>query len=271
MINKNSELALSFWETGRLPCKILDFHAHMDEHAEIYFPFSSADDMVRDMDKNGVEKLFFCGHFALDDPLYGEQYNVAAVRRHPDRLRAYHIIHSRHLDPEREIAEVDGSPDVYVGFKLLGDYNDFPVDDPCHDPYYEYLNRTGKLLLLHTWGHSGNDGWQNVAGIAKRFPNVPIICGHSFFDDITRGVSETAKYPNVYYEITAIPIVRGYLEEIVRIAGSERVLFGTDLPGFSTMHGVGTVLGADITDDDRLNIFYRNGEKLAALPRMKNE
>ena len=46
MLNKDSALARSFWETGKLPCKILDFHAHMDEHPEIYFPFSSAAEMV---------------------------------------------------------------------------------------------------------------------------------------------------------------------------------------------------------------------------------
>ena len=264
MINKDSALARAFWETGRLPCKILDFHAHMDEHAEIYFPFSSADEMVCDMDRNGVARLFFCGHFALDDPLYGEPYNAAAVRRYPDRLRAYHIIHSRCLDPEREIREVDGNPDVYVGFKLLGDYNRFPVDDPVHDPYYDYLSQTKKLLLLHTWGGSGYNGAENVARVAARFPDLHIICGHSFFGMQVEGVELTRRYPNVYYELTAVPIVRGYLEDIVNAAGSERVLFGTDLPWFSTMHGVGMVLGAGISDADRLDIFYRNGERLYA-------
>ncbi len=258
MINKNSELALEFWRTGILPCPIRDFHAHMDEHAEIYFPFSSADEMVKDMDRNGVKSLFFCGHFALDDPLYGEQYNVKAVRKYPDRLRAYHIIHSRCLDPEREIREVDENPDVYVGFKLLGDYNRFPVDDPVHDPYYEYLNETKKFLLLHTWGGSAWD----VESIAKRFPEIRIICGHSFFSRQKEGAERLKKYPNVYFELTAIPIVRGYLEDIVNAAGSERVLFGTDLPWFSTMHGIGMVLGADIGDEDRKNIFYRNGDRL---------
>ncbi len=262
MINANSELARYFWKNGRLPCPIYDFHAHMDEHAEIYFPFSGVDDMVRNMDRRGVERLFFCGHLALDDPLYGERYNPAAVRKYPDRLRAYHIIHSRHADPAREIREVDENPDVYVGFKILGDYNDFPIDAPCHDPYYDYLNRTKKLLLVHTWGGSRNDGWQNVASIARRFPEITIICGHSFFGDQIAGIEGTKAFPNVFYELTAVPIVRGYLEDIVRCAGSERVLFGTDLPWFDTMHGVGTVLGADITDEDRLNIFYRNGEKI---------
>ncbi len=262
MINKNSRLAEEFWQTGRLPCKILDFHAHMDEHPQIYFPFSSADEMVRDMDKNGVERLFFCGHFALDDPLYGEPYNVEAVKKYPDRLRAYHILHSRCLDPEREIREVDENPDVYVGFKILGDYNKFPVDDPIHDPYYEYLSENKKLLLLHTWGGSPYDGEKIVANIAQRFPKLHIICGHSFFGRQKEGIELTKRFENVYYELTAIPIIRGFLEDIVNAAGSERVLFGTDLPWFSTMHGVGMVLGADIDDEDRLNIFYRNGERL---------
>ena len=47
-------------------------------------------------------------------------------------------------------------------------------------------------------------------------------------------------------------------------ADSGRVLFGTDLPWFSTMHGVGMVLSAEITDRDRENIFFRNGERLLA-------
>ncbi|MCR4681831.1 MAG: amidohydrolase family protein [Clostridiales bacterium] len=262
MINNKSAMADRFWETGKLPCPIMDFHAHMDEHAEIYFPFSSGDDMVRDMDVNGVRTLFFCGHFALDDPLYGEQYNVAPVRAHPDRLRAYHIIHSRHLDPEREIREVDENPDVYVGFKLLGDYNRFSISDPIHDPYYDYLNQTKKLLLLHTWGGSPYDDADKVEEIAKKFPEIRIICGHSFFTRQTSGVKRAVKYPNVYFELTAVPIIRGAFEDIINAAGSERILFGTDLPWFSTMHGAGMVLGADISDEDRENIFYRNGERL---------
>ncbi len=262
MLNKKSALAAEFWETGRLPCRILDFHGHMDEQPQIYFPFCTADEMVRDMDRNGVARLIFCGHFALDEPINGEAYNVSAVRKYPDRLRAYHCIHSRHAHPDSDIAAVENNPDVYVGFKILGDYEKLPIDDPCNDPYYEYLNDTGKLLLIHTWGGSPYNDWTHVEHIASRFPNIRILCGHSFFGSHVEGVEATKRYPNVYYELTAIPITRGYLEDIVAGAGSERVLFGTDLPWFSTMHAVGMILGADITDEDRLNIFCRNGEKL---------
>ncbi len=262
VINKNSELAFEFWKTGKLPCVIRDFHAHMDDHAGIYFPFCDVDSVVKDMDKNGVKSLFFCGHHALYDPINGESFNPVSVKKYPDRLRAYHIVHSRFLNPEEAIKAVDKNPEIYAGFKILGDYNRFPISDPCHAPYYEYLNKTGKLLLLHTWGGSAYDGFKEVEKIAKNYPDITIICGHSFFGDQKEGIEATKKYPNVYYELTAIPIVRGYLEDIVKAAGSERVLFGTDLPWFSTMHGVGAVLGAEITDEDRMNIFYRNGDKI---------
>ena len=42
------------------------------------------------------------------------------------------------------------------------------------------------------------------------------------------------------------------------------MLFGTDLPWFSPLHGIGCVLSAEITDEDRRNILYRNAEKLLA-------
>ena len=48
----------------------------------------------------------------------------------------------------------------------------------------------------------------------------------------------------------------------MREAGSEKIVFGTDLPWFSTFYYVGAILEADITDEDRRNIFYRNGRRL---------
>ena len=263
MINPNSKIAQQFWETGKLPCPILDFHAHMHEHPSIYFPAPDTDGMMRSMDNFNIRWLMFFSHLTMYNPDCGEQFQIDAVRKYPNRLRAYHAIHSRHPNPEKHIREMEENPDVYVGCKILGDYNRYPIDDPVNFPYYEYLNATKKLLLLHTWGGSTNNGAQNVANIAKRFPDITIICGHSFYGLIEDSVQLTKEYPNIYYELTAIPITRGYLEDLVTaVGGSERILFGTDLPWFSTMHGAGMVLSADISDEDRLNIFYRNGDKI---------
>jgi predicted TIM-barrel fold metal-dependent hydrolase len=68
--------------------------------------------------------------------------------------------------------------------------------------------------------------------------------------------------PNLYYELTAVTDDYGAIELICEKVGSERVLFGTDLPWFDTHHGIGAVLSAEIDDEDRHNILHRNGEKL---------
>jgi predicted TIM-barrel fold metal-dependent hydrolase len=69
-------------------------------------------------------------------------------------------------------------------------------------------------------------------------------------------------FPNLYFELCAVLDERGILEKFVKEAGSQRIVFGTDLPWFNHHYYVGSVLGADITDDDRHNILHRNAENL---------
>jgi len=56
--------------------------------------------------------------------------------------------------------------------------------------------------------------------------------------------------------------VRGVIEAFVEAVGSERILFGTDLPWFDPHYGIGCILMSRITDDDRRNILHRNAERL---------
>ena len=68
--------------------------------------------------------------------------------------------------------------------------------------------------------------------------------------------------PQTYLELTSVLFVRGVVERFCETVGSERVLYGTDLPWFSEHHAIGALLSEDITEDDRHNICHRNAEKL---------
>ena len=68
--------------------------------------------------------------------------------------------------------------------------------------------------------------------------------------------------PHVYLELTAVFDDRGVIEKFVAEAGSDRLLFGTDLPWFDPHHAMGVLLSAYIGDDDRHNICHLNAEKL---------
>jgi predicted TIM-barrel fold metal-dependent hydrolase len=51
-----------------------------------------------------------------------------------------------------------------------------------------------------------------------------------------------------------------------REVGSDRVVFGTDLPWYDPSYAIGSVLFADITDEDRENILRNTA--LSILDKM---
>lgn len=65
--------------------------------------------------------------------------------------------------------------------------------------------------------------------------------------------------PNVYLDTSGSVLESDTIEMCVRELGHERLLFATD----QTMEGgVGKVLSAEITADQREDIFWRNADKI---------
>jgi predicted TIM-barrel fold metal-dependent hydrolase len=91
---------------------------------------------------------------------------------------------------------------------------------------------------------------------------VELLMGHSGHGDWGAAVQTAAEHPNTYLELCAAYAVNGTIELFCEQVGSQRVLFGTDLPWFDPHYGIGCVLDARITDDDRHNILHRNAQRL---------
>ena len=262
MINKKSKLAQQFYETGRA-CPIYDFHGHMHEFASGYLPRHSSAKMIGLMNRANVKLMVFCSHNALFLTGYELEKNRDETKLFPEKLRAYHGIISRLTNFEDFFANMENNPDVYVGAKFLCDYNTTPLSSEAHKPFFQYLNEHSMLVLLHTWGGSPYNGPAEVERAAKNYPGITFVCGHSFHGEWGAGAALAKKYPNLYYELTATHDDYGVIEFLTANVSSERILFGTDLPWFSTYVGIGSVLAADISDDDRENIFFRNAWRLS--------
>jgi predicted TIM-barrel fold metal-dependent hydrolase len=238
----------------------------MGPYAAIYFPRGDTADMIRTMDECGVRMLVFSHHVALaSSPKLGNRLGVEAVRQYPDRLRAYCSVNPNYPEQLRADMETfEAYSDVYVGFKFLSDYHGLPLTDKAYQPAWEYANERELLILAHTWGESKMDGAAVVREVADRYPRVKFLLGHSCHGEWDAAVQLARDFPNIYLELTAVFDDRGALEKFVRGAGSERMLFGTDLPWFDPHHAIGALLSADISDEDRHNICHRNAEKLLA-------
>jgi predicted TIM-barrel fold metal-dependent hydrolase len=239
-------------------------HGHMGAMHSIYFPRPDAPDMLRTMDEAGVRWLVFSHHAALFSPDLGNSLAVEAVRQFPDRLRAYCAVNPNY--PEQLAAALPTldalMPEVYLGFKFLPDYHGIALTDDRYRPAWEYADARELLVLTHTWGGSELDGEDVVRTVAARYPRVKLLLGHSCHGAWDAAVDLAQSFKNLYLELTAVFDDRGVLEKFVREAGSDRMLFGTDLPWFDPHQAVGALLSAEIDDQDRHNICHRNAERL---------
>lgn len=263
-MRETSQLRTDFFTHGKVAdCPVYDLHGHMGPFYGINFTRHSTDAMVRSMDNAGVRMLVFCHHAALMSPQIGNNANIEAVRAYPDRLRAYCGINPNYPEIARkDLESFDAYSDVYAGLKFLADYHGYPISHERYMPAWELAENRSLPVLLHTWGGSGLDGPEQVRIVAEKYPNTRLLLGHSCHGEWDKAVALVKDFPNVYLELCAVLHWRGILDRFVAELGSERIVFGTDLPWFSYHYYIGAVLGADIADDDRRNILYRNAERL---------
>jgi predicted TIM-barrel fold metal-dependent hydrolase len=235
----------------------------MGAWAAIYFPRCEVESMLGTMDECGVKMLVFSHHDALKSPDCGNRPSIAAVRRYPERLRAYCLINPNY--PELVNAEIDAfDPAVFVGFKFLPDYHRVAVDSQGYQRALEYADRHRLLVLVHTWKGSPYDGATPLRAMVEHYPNATFLLGHSIHGDWDSAVTLARDFPNLYLELTAVFDDRGALEKFAAEVGSQRMLFGTDLPWFDPHHAVGALLSAHLSDEDIHNICHCNAEALLA-------
>jgi len=260
----DSQLKKEFFAHGAArDCPIYDLHGHMGPWYGAYFPKADADAIIDAMNRAGVKLLAFCHHAALFSPDIGNPANIEAVRRFPDRLRAYCAINPNWPDIiQKDIGTFDKFEDVYVGFKFLADYHGYPITDSRYKPAWEFADEKELLVLLHTWGGSPYNGPSLIREAAEKYSRAKILLGHSCHGEWDKAVKLALDFPNVYLDLCAVFDDRGIIEKFVAEAGSGNLVFGTDTPWFDYHYCIGAVLGADISDEDRRNIFYRNARKL---------
>ncbi len=258
-----------FFAEGRLDdCPIYELHGHWGTHYGINLPAADENFARRLMERANVKRLVMCHHHSLFSPDVGNAANIETVRRMPDIIRAYCAINPQYPEEiARDLSTFDRYyPNVYVGFKILADYHKVAISDGRCRPAWERAQAGRLPVLLHTWGGSQYDGYEQVKAMAKMYPDARILMGHSIHGDWDHAIELARDFPNVYLELTAVLDERGVVERFVKEAGAKKVLFGTDFPWFSYHYYIGSLLGAGLADEDLRDILYRNAQRLLGEP-----
>ena len=164
-----------------------------------------------------------------------------------------------------------------IGIKYVGgNKTGVACSHPNNDPIIRLAAELDATIYIHTWLKVGGKprlpGRDNLPGestpmdvvaLARRFPNVRFICGHSG-GDWELGVRVVRSYKNVLLEFAGSDPHSGSVDYAVKELGADRIVWGGHGPSRSYATELGKVLDADLSRADRMKVFGGNFRQLAA-------
>jgi predicted TIM-barrel fold metal-dependent hydrolase len=281
-MNCSSAIVREFLANGRSQaCPIIDMHGHYGPFGWVCMPRCEAAGMLHSMDRAGVKALVLAAHEGLTiDTRAGNAITGELALRYPGRFFGYWSVNPNTPDVIAKDLKVFDRQKGFLGFKFLSDYHQYPLTGIAYAPALEYANDRGLCVMMHTWGYSPFDGPEMVHELARKYPKVRLIMGHSGYGQWDVSIAAARDFEHVYLELTAVYAthdgialkwapernfgigVNGIIERMVAEAGSHKILFGTDLPWYSPHYAAGAVIFSRIDDNDMHNILHRNAERI---------
>lgn len=221
--------------------------------------------MLRAMDRVGIDRSCVFDIFHPDGTR-GNDRTAAFIALNPERFIGFAYVSP--LMADRVVPELERAVDE-LGFraiKLYPPYTPYPLNDPIWDPVYEFANERGLAVLSHT-DTSEQSQPRFLAQAAQRFPKARFVAGHSGNVEPARGqaIAAARRCPNFYLETCSTYRSPGVVEELVREAGADRVLFGSDTPLMDPRAQIGKIITADLTDAEKRMVLGENAMRILGL------
>jgi uncharacterized protein len=249
---------------------IVDNHAHMDTWYNFHIPENGTPaSMVHAMDLVGIDVTLAAPHICIGpDYCQGNRDVYAAAEQFPGRIIPYVTINPNY--PEKEIREEIDYWDTHGGIRAFKFHPACHLADACHANYYpvfDYCQERGLPILSHNWTGAPVAGKDTLHGLAETFPNVTFIIGHAIsgWPAIDASCAAAKLYPNVMLDTTGSGLTYDAIPEVVRRLGAERIMFGTDNPFIDPRPGLGRMLLARISDDEKRLILGLNAKRIFRL------
>lgn len=249
-----------------------DVHNHVMQ--DVHLPdadWSKVESLVEAAQILGIEKLFCSrpitgGVMAeIADVRSVNDSVIAAMKRYPDQIFGFCFVQPGNGPAALE--EIDRCLDAgMLGVKLYNQYRYtdpmvFPVAERCIERRIPFLGHSAHLTDARTLAAQPKTSDSlDFCELSLRFPELMLILGHvNGGGDWEWAIKGLRDCPNVFLDTSGSVLENDTIEMCVRELGHERILFATDM----TMEGcVGKILSAELTDDQREDIFWRNLQKI---------
>ncbi|WP_327092973.1 amidohydrolase family protein [Nonomuraea sp. NBC_01738] len=248
---------------------MIDFHTHApawNSGGWLAGAAFAAADFLAFMDGAGIEQAVVLGHDGLFDPVPSANDDLAAfVAADPGRLHGFGTVQIRRpgaADEVERMLTVLGLRGLKIHPWLQG----FSAHERALDDVCDTLRRHGGILLSHD-GSPPYSTPAQIAALARRHPELPVVLGHGGLHDLWReALALTAETANLHLCLCGTPPYAA--RRILAEAPPGKVLFGTDA-GLSDRPGqdyavarVEEIAGWGITPAQRQAMLRDNPRRL---------
>ena len=234
--------------------RIFDTHTHigMARHSGRSV---TADDLLRSMDRFGVDRSVVIPFPVVDDYRVEHDLIGRAVRQHPDRLTGAACIYPYiPLADFREEVRRCRQEYGFRALKLQPQYHGLNPFAASSDFFFEASLENRMAVICHTGAGIPFSLPSLCMMPARKFPDLTIViahCGGGIF--VHEAIVAAVFCPNIVLEVSSL--MPHHVSEILAHVRPDRVMLGSDLPE-SVETEISKVLSSDISEDAKRSILY---------------
>ena len=226
--------------------------------------------VIKSMDRLGINCIVTAPH-----PLIMGMMRTAnsiaetAIKEHSGRIYGYiSICPGEGLEAVRKQIARYGKHPGFVGFKFLPGYHG-SLDQPEYKYAAAFAHEAAAVVLTHTWYDS--PPLSEVEEIANNHPRMKLLCAHQGGGraDLSRKLAKImARCPNLFMEICGSLINSLAMEDLVEMAGEDRVIYGSDMINLDPRYDFGRVVFSPLKDTVKKKLLSGNFLSLLQASQM---
>jgi len=275
---------------------IIDFHTHIfppwlrerrDEYSKVDPCFSllysrpkariaTAEELLASMDEAGIDLsvVLNAGWVSHELCVETNDYILDSVSRYPKRLVGFCAIQPRAGDAAITELERCAKAGARGIGELRSDVQGFDLaDETTMKPLVDAALKHDLIFLTHSSEPVGHEysGKGSITpdilySFITAFPNLKLVCAHWGgglpFYALMPEVAEALA--NVFFDTAATVFLYKpeIFEQVSRIIGSDKILFGTDYPLMHQNRVIAQIQSSQLPEEDKASILGANAQKL---------
>ena len=249
---------------------IIDSHLHLGSPAYLYLPSNNTDAVINLLKRFGVKKAICSNHASFFSIRFGLNELLQILEKYRDFLFGYFVYNPNFDSISLKLLKECLDYIHIAGIKIHPSWHQCYPGDKKYEKFWNLAQEKQIPVLTHSWNPEVANKMQKFSDpflfekIIKQYPDLKLILAHAGGrgNMLYKVITLMEKYENLYVDFAGDIFVPGLLEKYVKKVGSERLLFGTDMPWTDIRFHLSNILNLELNQNDIRNILGLNAIKL---------